>query len=215
MADETKPPVGTHHSDRRIPPVARVFARSAGEAKSMNSNFENVLALVLRDEGGFSNDPRDPGGMTNLGVTKRVWEGFVGHAVDEAAMRALTPADVTPLYRQNYWNRVHGDDLPAGVDYAVMDFAVNSGPSRAAKTLQRACGVTDDGAIGPATLAAVNSADPITLIDAVCDGRLAFLQTLPSFPTFGHGWTNRVQRVKTASGQMQQAPGVGAGGAGR
>ena len=181
----------------------------------MNSNFENVLALVLKDEGGFSNDPRDPGGMTNLGVTKRVWEGFVGHAVDEAAMRALTPADVTPLYRQNYWNRVHGDDLPAGVDYAVMDFAVNSGTSRAAKTLQRACGVTDDGAIGPATLAAVNSADPLTLIDAVCDERLAFLQTLPSFPTFGHGWTSRVQRVKTASKQMQQSPGVGVGGGGR
>jgi lysozyme family protein len=180
----------------------------------MNSNFENVLSLVLRDEGGFSNDPRDPGGMTNLGVTKRVWEAFVGHPVDEAAMRALTPADVAPLYRQNYWNRVHGDDLPAGVDYAVMDFAVNSGTSRAAKTLQRACGVNDDGAIGQQTLDAVGNADPIALIDTVCDERLAFLQTLPSFGTFGHGWTNRVQRVKAASEQMQQAPGVGVAGNG-
>jgi lysozyme family protein len=180
----------------------------------MNSNFENALSLVLRDEGGFSNDPRDPGGITNLGVTKRVWEAFVGHPVDEAAMRALTPADVAPLYRQNYWNRVHGDELPAGVDYAVMDFAVNSGTSRAAKTLQRACGVNDDGAIGQQTLDAVGTANPITLIDTVCDERLAFLRTLPTFVTFGHGWTNRVQRVKAAAEQMQQAPGVGVSGDG-
>src|ERR1700686_1791164 len=103
----------------------------------MTNNFDNVLKLVLKEEGGFVNDPRDPGGMTNLGVTKRVWEAFVGHDVDEAGMRALTPPAVGPLYPQNYWNRVHADDLPVGVDYAVMDYAVNSGTSRAAKTLQR------------------------------------------------------------------------------
>jgi len=177
----------------------------------MTGNFDNVLTLLLKDEGGFSNDPRDPGGMTNLGVTKRVWEAFVGRPVDETAMRALTPADVAPLYRQNYWNRVHCDDLPVGVDYAVMDFAVNSGTSRAAKTLQRACGVTDDGAIGTQTLQAVNAADPIALIDNICDQRLAFLQSLPTFGDFGRGWTARVQRVKTASEQMQQPPEVGVG----
>jgi len=177
----------------------------------MTGNFDNVLKFVLQDEGGFSNDPRDPGGMTNMGVTKRVWEAFVGHPVDETAMRALTPDDVAPLYRQNYWNRVHCDDLPAGVDYAVMDYAVNSGTSRAAKTLQRACGVPDDGAIGPQTIQAVNGADPITLIDNICDQRLAFLQSLPTFGTFGRGWIARVQRVKTASEQMQQTPEVGVG----
>ncbi|HET8888280.1 MAG TPA: glycosyl hydrolase 108 family protein [Candidatus Angelobacter sp.] len=177
----------------------------------MTGNFDNVLKFLLSDEGGFSNDPRDPGGMTNLGVTKRVWEAFVGHPVDETAMRALTPADVAPLYRQNYWNRVHCDDLPVGVDYAVMDYAVNSGTSRAARTLQRACGVADDGAIGPETIDAVNAADPVTLIDNICDQRLAFLQSLPTFDTFGRGWTARVQRVKTASAQMQQTPEVGVG----
>ena len=163
----------------------------------MTDNFDNVLALVLKEEGGFSNDPRDPGGMTNLGVTKRVWEAFVGHQVDEAAMRALTPAAVGPLYRQNYWNRVHGDELPAGVDYAVMDFAVNSGTSRAAKTLQRACGVEDDGAIGDQTMKAVNSADPITLIDTVCDQRLAFLQALRRL---GKTRGQRLTRVTRAKG---------------
>lgn len=177
----------------------------------MTDNFDNVLALVLKEEGGFSNDPQDPGGMTNLGVTKRVWEAFVGRDVDETAMRALTPAVVAPLYRQNYWNRVHGDELPAGVDYAVMDFAVNSGTSRAARALQQACGVEDDGAIGSQTMQAVNAADPITLIDAVCDQRLTFLQALPSFARFGRGWTARVQRVKAASERMQPPPEEGVG----
>lgn len=177
----------------------------------MTNNFDNVLKLVLKDEGGFVNDPRDPGGMTNLGVTRRVWEAFVGQDVDEAAMRALTPEVVAPLYRQNYWKRVHGDELPAGVDYAVMDFAVNSGTSRAAKTLQRSCGVADDGAIGDQTMQAVNAADPITLIGAICDQRLTFLQSLPSFVTFGRGWTARVERVKTAAEQMQPPPEVAVG----
>jgi lysozyme family protein len=170
----------------------------------MTSNFDNVLELVLQSEGGFVNDPRDPGGMTNLGVSQRVWEAFVGRPVSEAEMLALTPADVAPLYRVNYWERVHCDELPVGVDYAVMDFAVNSGTSRAAKTLQSACGVTQDGSIGPQTLQAVNNADPITLINAICDQRMVFLQSLPSFPDFGNGWSARVARVRTASAQMQQ-----------
>jgi lysozyme family protein len=174
-------------------------------------NFDKVLTLVLKEEGGFSNDPRDPGGITNLGVTQRVWEAFIGHDVDEAAMRALTPAAVAPLYRKSYWNRIHGDDLPLGVDYAVMDFAVNSGTSRAAMALQLACGIQDDGAIGPQTMQAVNSADPITLIGIVCDQRLAFLRSLPSFDTFGRGWTARIQRVRAASEQMQQTPEMGIG----
>src|SRR5262252_6679881 len=159
-----------------------LFARPRAE-DVMNGNFDTVIGLVLQSEGGFVNDPQDPGGMTNLGVTRTNWEAFVGQPVDEATMRALTPADVTPFYRQNYWDAVHGDDLPAGVDYAVMDFAVNSGTSRAAKALQRACGVNDDGAIGQQTLDAVGAANRITLIDAVCDERLAFLQTLPTFGT--------------------------------
>ena len=170
----------------------------------MTNNFDNVLKLVLKDEGGFVNDPRDPGGMTNLGVTQRVWEAFIGRPVSEAEMLALTPAEVAPLYRANYWNRVKCDQLPPGVDYAVMDFAVNSGTNRSAKTLQQACGVDDDGVIGPETLQAVASVNPGSLIDAVCDLRLAFLQSLPSFETFGDGWSARVARVKAASGAMQQ-----------
>ena len=168
----------------------------------MKDNFEQCLALVLKHEGGFVNHPKDPGGMTNLGVTKKVWEEWVGHAVDEAAMRALGPTDVAPLYKKNYWDRVRGDDLPTGVDYSVFDLAVNSGVSRAVKFLQAACGVAQDGAIGPATLAAVAAFHPRDLATAVCEKRLAFLQSLPTWNTFGRGWNKRVAEVEETAFKM-------------
>ena len=168
----------------------------------MKENFEQCLAMLLKHEGGFVNHPKDPGGMTNLGVTKKVWEEWVGHPVDEAAMRALGPADVAPLYKKNYWDRVRGDDLPTGVDYSVFDIAVNSGVSRAVKFLQAACGVAQDGAIGPATLAAVAAFHPRDLATAVCEKRLAFLQSLPTWNTFGRGWNKRVAEVEETAFKM-------------
>ena len=168
----------------------------------MNSNFEASLAHVLQSEGGFVNNPSDPGGMTNLGCTKAVWEEFVGHPVSEADMRGLTPADVAPLYKRKYWDKVSGDDLPAGLDYAVFDAAINSGPGRAAKWLQEAVGVVADGAIGQGTLAAVAAFDVQELIKAYNDKRLGFLQGLPTFGTFGKGWTNRVASVQAVSSSL-------------
>ncbi len=165
----------------------------------MNSNFQASLAHVLQSEGGFSNLSADPGGMTNLGCTKAVWEEFVGHPVSEADMRGLTPDDVAPLYKRKYWDKVSGDDLPAGLDYAVFDAAINSGPGRAAKWLQEAVGVTADGAIGKGTLAAVAAFDVQELIKAYSDKRLGFLQSLSTFETFGKGWTNRVASVQSAA----------------
>jgi lysozyme family protein len=88
----------------------------------MQSNFETCLALMLEHEGGFVNHPQDPGGMTNLGVTKRVWEEWVGHEVDEKQMRALTPETVAPLYKRKYWDACRADDLVAGVDYEPLSF---------------------------------------------------------------------------------------------
>ena len=118
----------------------------------MKQNFDAALAAVLHHEGGFVNHPKDPGGMTNLGCTKKVWEEHCGHEVDEKAMRALTPADVAPLYKAKYWDKVRGDELPSGVDYAVFDAAINSGPGRAAKWLQACVGVEQDGvAVGDAS----------------------------------------------------------------
>ena len=163
----------------------------------MKSNFEKALAHVLLSEGGYVNHPQDKGGMTNLGCTKAVWEEFVGHPVSEADMRALTPASVAPLYKRKYWDKVAGDLLPAGLDYAVFDAAINSGPGRAAKWLQEVAGVPADGSIGKQTLAAVDAFSPLELIAQYNDKRLQFLESLPTFATFGKGWSNRVSSVQS------------------
>ena len=169
----------------------------------MITNFDTCLSHVLSSEGGFVNNPNDPGGMTNLGCTKATWEEFVGHPVSEADMRNLTPADVKPLYKRKYWDRVSGDFLPAGLDYAVFDAAINSGPGRAAKWLQEVVGVTADGSIGPATLKAIEAFNALELIAHYNDKRLQFLEALPTFATFGKGWSNRVSSVQSiASSQV-------------
>jgi lysozyme family protein len=170
----------------------------------MQSNFENCLKLMLAHEGGYVNHPQDPGGMTNLGVTKRVWEEWVGHEVDEKQMRALTPETVAPLYKRKYWDAIRADELVDGVDYCVFDVAVNSGPGRAIKFLQSSVGVTADGGFGPATLAAVKEAekDPARLVELYCAKRLEFLQSLKTFETFGKGWSRRVQEVKDKALKM-------------
>lgn len=168
----------------------------------MKENFQSALAHVLKSEGGFVNHPADPGGMTNLGVTKAVWEEWTRHEVSEKAMRALTPEAVAPLYKARYWDRIKGDQLPAGVDYAVFDAAVNSGPGRAAKWLQACLGVEVDGDIGPKTLKVLAAADINTLIDDYAKRRLSFLTELPHWPTFGKGWSARVLAVQTAASTM-------------
>jgi len=169
----------------------------------VNTNFPQCFALVLKNEGGYVDNPSDPGGATNLGCTKATWEAWVGHPVTKDDIKALTPNDVMPLYKAKYWDTIKGDDLPEGVDYAVFDFAINSGPSRAAKTLQSVLGVTPvDGQIGPATLAACETANPRDVATAVCEARLAFLQSLPVYATFGKGWSRRVSEVEQTAFNM-------------
>lgn len=162
----------------------------------MKDNFEAALKAILHHEGGYVNHPADPGGMTNLGVTKRVWEEWVGHEVDEKAMRNLTPEIVGPMYKVKYWDKIKGDELPTGVDYVVFDAAVNSGPGRAAKWLQACVGVDPDGGIGPKTLAAVRAFDTNQLIEDYAKRRLSFLIDLPTWNTFGKGWGRRVAEVQ-------------------
>ena len=166
------------------------------------SNFDAALQHVLKSEGGFVNHPADPGGMTNLGVTARTWEDWVGHKPSEKEMRELTPEKVAPLYKRKYWDAIKGDALPSGVDYCVFDCAVNSGPGRAAKFLQEIAGVKPDGGIGPVTLAAVKAMDPIELISKYADKRLQFWQSLSTFETFGKGWTRRGNEVKDEALKM-------------
>ena len=170
----------------------------------MLSNFNRSLLLLLKHEGGYSNHSQDPGGMTNLGVTAKVWEEWVGHPVDEKQMRALTPADVAPLYKRKYWDACHADDLVSGVDYVVFDVAVNSGAGRAIKFLQSCVGATPDGGYGSITTALVKKAeeDPARLIQLYCAKRLEFLQSLQTFEIFGKGWSRRVAEVKETALKM-------------
>jgi lysozyme family protein len=171
----------------------------------MIENFKASLDQVLKSEGGYVNDPRDSGGVTNLGCTQRVYEFHMRRPVSDAEMRCLTPADVGPIYKTNYWDKIKGDQLPAGLDYAVFDCAINSGPSQAAKFLQQVLEVTEDGAIGPGTLAAVSAHKVEDLIAAYQFKRLSFMQRLKTWNAFGKGWSNRVAEVATLATEMATA----------
>ena len=149
------------------------------------------MTMLLEHEGGYVNHPSDPGGMTNLGITKRTYDEFHGTDIDEEGMRQLTRADVEPIYRANYWNRCRCQDLPAGVDWAVFDFAVNSGTGRAAKALQQAVEAVQDGSIGPMTLMAVKDFEVTNIINRIAVYREQFYRSLSNFDTFGKGWIRR------------------------
>jgi lysozyme family protein len=165
----------------------------------MKNNFDLALSELLKHEGGYVNNPKDPGGMTNLGVTRAVWESYVGRESSEKEMRTLTPAQVAPLYKRKYWDAINGDSLPSGLDLCVFDCAVNSGVGRAAKMLQGILGLAQDGSIGPKTLEACNKFSSKDLVDKFCKARQDFLESLPTFKTFGKGWTARVAEVESKS----------------
>lgn len=169
-------------------------------------NFDACLKEVLKHEGGYANHPDDPGGMTNLGVTKRVYEEWVGHPVSEAIMRSLTPAHVRALYKVEYWDVVKGDDLPVGVDLCVFDFAVNAGTNRAARYLQLMTGAIADGKIGPNSLRQlqqyVTAHGLARAVNRYQDLREAYYKKLKTFPTFGRGWLRRVEEVRAAALKM-------------
>jgi lysozyme family protein len=162
----------------------------------MTQNFRDCLELVLKHEGGFVNHPKDPGGMTNLGVTKKVWEDWIGHEVDEKAMRALTPAIVAPMYEMKYWRTSYCEKLPRGLDLLVFSMAVNAGSGRSVKLLQDAIGVVADGVIGPRTMAQINQSNVETLIDKFSEARTAFYKGLKTFPVFGKGWLSRTDKER-------------------
>jgi uncharacterized protein (TIGR02594 family) len=165
-----------------------------------SQRFAACVALVLKDEGGNDDDPRDPGGRTSRGITQNDWNAWLQKHPGLPSDVFQAPQDqIIAIYHSKYWNALSCDGLPAGVDYAVFDYGVLSGIGRSAKVLQGFLGVAVDGEIGPQTTAAAVQANASTLIKQICDERLAFLQGLSTFPTFGKGWTARVQRVLTAS----------------
>lgn len=159
----------------------------------MKENYAQALKQVLKYEGGYVDHPKDPGGPTNKGITQAVYDAWRKKSgLPVQSVRSIADSEVAAIYRQEYWDRISGDLLPSGIDFAVFDYAVNSGVSRAAKTLQSVVGVTQDGQIGPATIQATKDYVAMT----VTNKRLAFMQSLSIWPTFGKGWAARIADVK-------------------
>ena len=161
----------------------------------MKSNYDECLKTILHHEGGYVNHPKDPGGETNLGVTKRVYQEHGG----TKDMKDLVVEDVAPIYKKGYWDRMKGDDLPGGLDLCVFDFGVNAGPGRAAKFLQKMIGTTVDGGIGPNTLAKVDEYirenGEHESVKKYQEMRQKYYEQLSTFDTFGKGWTRRVEET--------------------
>lgn len=167
------------------------------------NNFDVALQHTLKDEGGFSDHPKDPGGATMKGVTLDTYRTYrKNQHLTAEDLKKITNDELHDIYKRRYWDAVKGDDLPSGVDYCVFDCAVNSGPGRAIKILQEVAGAKPDGVIGPVTLAAVKALDPVELIHKYTEKRIQFWQGLSTFETFGKGWVARGERVQKAALEM-------------
>ncbi|CAB4124411.1 zliS Lysozyme family protein [uncultured Caudovirales phage] len=163
----------------------------------MKDNYLACIEVVLKSEGGYVNDPHDPGGDTNFGISKRAYP-----SVD---IKHLTKEGAIAIYKKDYWDRVKGDDLPIGLDLVVLDAAVNSGVSQSVKWLQRSVGVVDDGTIGPKTFIAVAQHDTTKTIEDCLHQRLLFLKGLKNWPRYGKGWLSRLQALHTlATNQVKK-----------
>jgi lysozyme family protein len=163
------------------------------------NNFKECLELVLKSEGGWVNHPQDPGGETNLGVTKRVWEEYVGHPVD--SLKNLTKEDVAPLYEQKYWRPCYGEVLPWGINYLVFSMGINAGPGRSIKLFQSSLGCVPDGVIGPKTRELISASNSSTLIAKFSEVRREYYRSLNK-PMFIKGWLNRVDHEEAQAINM-------------
>ena len=167
------------------------------------NDFRECLDLVLKSEGGWTGAhglAGDPGGETNLGVTKAVWEEWLGHPV--TTMKNLTKDDVAPLYEQKYWKACYGEVLPRGLDFIVFSMGVNAGPGRSVKLLQQSIGCVPDGVIGPTTRSLICASNTATLINKFSEVRREYYRSLKTFPIFGKGWLSRVDHEEATALEM-------------
>lgn len=171
----------------------------------MKASYDECLKRVLQHEGGYSNDPGDPGGPTNWGITIEDARMYWRANATASDVRAMPLSVAKDIYKSKYWDKQRCDDLPAGVDDTVFDYGVNSGVGRSARILQEAVGVRPDGVIGEQTVAAALAADPVKTIQYINDERLRFLKGLKTWRLFGVGWGRRVAEVKSFSLQLAAA----------
>lgn len=160
----------------------------------MRENLNQTTDWILVHEGGYVNHPDDPGGATNMGVIQRTYDGWRRRkGKPTQSVRNIDKSEVVAIYKDQYWDKVMGDALPTGLDYSLYDFAINSGPSRAVKFIQRLVGVKEDGVMGNVTLGAILAKNDIEqLIIDLNFARWAWLKRLRHYKTFGKGWTRRV-----------------------
>jgi lysozyme family protein len=166
----------------------------------MANNFKECLELLLKSEGGWVNHPSDPGGETNLGVTKRVWEEYVGHPIE--SLKKLTKDDVAPLYELKYWRPCYCEVLPRGLDFVVFSMGVNAGTGRSIKLLQQSLGCVPDGIIGPRTRELISSSNGANLIAKFSEARREYYSSLKNFSVFGKGWLARCDREENEALDM-------------
>ncbi|MGI8525268.1 MAG: glycoside hydrolase family 108 protein [Pseudolabrys sp.] len=172
----------------------------------MKENYQESLSYLLVSEGGYSNNPADPGGPTKFGITIADYRKFVKPDAGADDIRAMKMDAAKAIYRARYWDAMRCDALPAGVDYAVFDYGVNSGVSRAGKVLRRCLKLDDTGAqVNDPVIAAAARANAAMLVMAICDERLRFLQRLSTWSVFGKGWGRRVAQVKVAALEMAKS----------
>lgn len=193
-----------------VQPVAPVVV---APRSPYSSRFEACMPLIFQHEGGLVNDPQDPGGITNYGISLRAAKGFGSLAdvdkdgdVDANDIKKMTKEDAKRIYWSQYWTTVRADEMPAGIDLSVFDFGVNAGPSRAIETLQLAINdvlgqktVNVDRMLGPKTLANTARADQTRLVEAYARRRENFYRSLSGFARFGRGWLSRNNGTKDAS----------------
>jgi lysozyme family protein len=148
-------------------------------------NFERAFAIILNSEGGYSNDPRDPGKETKYGISSRAYPNL--------DIKNLTIAQAEEIYRADYWDKCRCDEMPEGLKLPLFDSAVNQGSSRAIKLLQTALNLTPDGVIGPRTMERAHQ-EAGAAANFLTE-RVLHYASLPTFPTFGRGWVRRVMRL--------------------
>jgi lysozyme family protein len=170
------------------------------------SRFHQAVEEVLQHEGGLVDHPRDPGGATKFGITRETLSRARRCPVSVEDVRELTRTEAVAVYRRLYWDVLRADELPSGIDLAVFDLAVNSGPVRAVRMLQNVLGVPVDGIIGPVTLEAARHADPSETIRRLTRTRLGFLGRLATWPVFGRGWRRRVLAVEQGALRLTSSP---------
>lgn len=180
-----------------------ILSRPGAATKTdASTNFTRCLDVVLREEGGYTNDPNDPGGPTNFGITLEDLREWRGAAVTADDVKNMGKNEAQEIYRSKYWNPMQCDDLPNGIDMEVFDFGVNAGLKEAVKALQTTIGVTADGSVGPITLSAAKAANRQTTIQSYSEKRLSYYRSLPGWPHFGTGWTNRTNAVEQVALNM-------------